>query len=85
MKRSLIGVAATAGVAASARLATHRWGATTEEHAMSLPGDELVPEPAIVATRAVNIEASPNECGLGWCRSAKTVGACTATTGSRTS
>lgn len=59
MKRSLIGVAATAGVAASARLATHRWGATTEEHAMSLPGDELVPEPAIVATRAVNIEAEP--------------------------
>ena len=34
-----------------------RWGATDEEVAASLPGDELVPQPAIARTKAVTIQA----------------------------
>lgn len=34
-----------------------RWGATDEEARMPLPGDELVPNPAIESTRAVTIQA----------------------------
>jgi len=34
-----------------------RWGATEEEVRMSLPGDDLVPEPAIEATWAVTVDA----------------------------
>ena len=34
------------------------WGATKGEQALRLPGDELVPEPATVVTRAVTVEAS---------------------------
>ena len=33
------------------------WGATKGEQALRLPGDELVPEPAVVVTRAVTVEA----------------------------
>jgi hypothetical protein len=36
-----------------------RWGATDGEVAMFLPGDDLLPEPATQATRAVSLEASP--------------------------
>ncbi|MFF0769091.1 hypothetical protein ACFYUK_09360 [Nonomuraea wenchangensis] len=36
-----------------------RWGATREEARAALPGDELVPHPHVVATRAVTIEAPP--------------------------
>jgi hypothetical protein len=46
----------TAGV--FARRATHGWGATAAERAEMLPGDQLVADPAIVATRAVTIGAS---------------------------
>jgi hypothetical protein len=38
-----------------------RWGATGEESTMSLPGDELVPEPAIQSTRAVTIDAPASD------------------------
>jgi hypothetical protein len=38
-----------------------RWGATDEELARELPGDELVPEPSFNATRAVTIRATPEE------------------------
>lgn len=34
-----------------------RWGATDEEVALDLPGDELVAEPAAQATRAITIDA----------------------------
>jgi hypothetical protein len=34
-----------------------RWGATAEEARAALPGDELVPDPAIQATRAVTVRA----------------------------
>jgi hypothetical protein len=34
-----------------------RWGATSEEVARSLPGDELVPRPRLTTTRAITIRA----------------------------
>jgi hypothetical protein len=34
-----------------------RWGATDEELRTPLPGDELVPDPAIVSTHAITIDA----------------------------
>lgn len=37
------------------------WGATKEETEMSLPGDELVYNPDFVFTRAITIEAKPQE------------------------
>ncbi len=37
----------------------HHWGATPEEVARSMPGDELVPNPLQVTTRAVTVNASP--------------------------
>lgn len=38
-----------------------RWGATDAEAAAQLPGDELVPEPAHRYTRAITIDAPPEE------------------------
>jgi hypothetical protein len=38
-----------------------RWGATDEEVAQAMPGDELVPRPAFNATRAITIRARPEE------------------------
>lgn len=38
-----------------------RWGATPEELAISLPGDELVPEPQLTSTRAITIHATPKD------------------------
>jgi hypothetical protein len=38
-----------------------RWGATLEEISASLPGDELVPAPRIGYTRAISIDASPEQ------------------------
>src|SRR5262245_18296846 len=38
-----------------------RWGASADEISASLPGDELVPSPRITYTRAVSINASPDE------------------------
>jgi hypothetical protein len=35
------------------------WGATLEELRKPLPGDELVPDPAVQSTRAVTVEAPP--------------------------
>lgn len=37
------------------------WGATREERARPMPGDELVPEPVSVSTRAITIQAAPEE------------------------
>ncbi len=36
------------------------WGATQEEVASTLPGDDLMPDAKIVATRAVDIDAPPS-------------------------
>jgi hypothetical protein len=38
-----------------------RWGATDEEIYSPMPGDELVPDPTYNATRAITIEATPEE------------------------
>ncbi len=37
-----------------------RWGATEAERSVTLPGDELVAEPATQLTRALTIDASPD-------------------------
>lgn len=37
------------------------WGATAEEVARSMPGDDLVPSPNLCATRAVTIRGTPEE------------------------
>lgn len=36
-----------------------RWGATAEEVARSMPGDEVLPEPRVSSTRAITIHAGP--------------------------
>ena len=54
-----------AAVAVSAHVASYglwrrwclTWGATTSEREAALPGDDLLPEPDILATRAIAIEA----------------------------
>jgi hypothetical protein len=63
----LAGVGAVASVAAAEavyrRVLRERvltWGATEEEAARRLPGDELLEEADIVATRAIAIEAPPS-------------------------
>jgi hypothetical protein len=38
---------------------TSRWGANDREIAMALPGDEYVPDPTAVSTKAVSIKAPP--------------------------
>lgn len=38
-----------------------RWGATDEEVARAMPGDEIVARPVFNATRAVTVDASPEE------------------------
>ncbi len=59
-------VVATATLALGALLLTRRmtqtWGTAEGEHDMVLPGDELVPDArAVVATRAVTIDAPPSD------------------------
>jgi hypothetical protein len=54
-------LAVSAFLISAARGATHQWGATSAEHRATLPGDELVADPAIVSTRAVTIDAPAEE------------------------
>lgn len=39
----------------------HNWGATSEEVNRPMPGDELVADPDMNATRAVSVQASPED------------------------
>jgi hypothetical protein len=55
----VVGVAALSVV--TLRWSALHWGATTEETRERLPGDEILPDPGLVATRAVTIEAPPEE------------------------
>lgn len=55
------GTAATVAYALAARPWLLRWGATAQELSKPLPGDELVPDPGIVTTRAVTIDAPAGE------------------------
>ena len=43
------------------RPAALHWGATAEEVARSIPGDDLVPSPSFCATRAVTIHGRPED------------------------
>ena len=47
----------TAGYFKFLRTLHMTWGATQEEVAATLPGDELMPKPKVVSTRAVEIDA----------------------------
>jgi hypothetical protein len=64
MKTRLMVVAAAAAVGfavADAVYRTREWGAFPQEVAMDLPGDGLVPEPAITVTRGVTVRAPADE------------------------
>jgi hypothetical protein len=55
----LVGAAAMSAV--TLRWSALHWGATTEESREPLPGDEILPDPGLVATRAITVEAPPEE------------------------
>jgi hypothetical protein len=59
--RSLAVGSASIAALALARRRYLRWGSTTEELAMALPGDELVPDANITATRAISIAAPADQ------------------------
>ena len=54
-------VAASAAYTWMLRPRGNRWGATDEEVAREMPGDDIVTEPDFVATRAVTIHAPPEQ------------------------
>jgi hypothetical protein len=56
-----LGVGLTAAYLLAVRPRLRRWGATDDEMRRTLPGDELVPDPAISATWAVTIDAPVRE------------------------
>ena len=60
-RRSGAGMAVIAGAAAAALLLARRWqlrwGATAQELAGPLPGDELIARPGLTATRALTVRA----------------------------
>ncbi|HEY6410844.1 MAG TPA: hypothetical protein VIY29_25605, partial [Ktedonobacteraceae bacterium] len=65
-KKIGLGVAALGAVALGVylrflRLWQLRWGATDEEVARATPGDDVVKQPTLNATRAVTIQARPEE------------------------
>jgi hypothetical protein len=60
MRRRLVAAASAIGVAAStyillARPRHLRWGASTQECEVSLPGDDLIASPDLTATRAITV------------------------------
>jgi len=55
--RGVIEVASMLVSAPLARLWFNRWGATAEECARGLPGDDLIPSPKLSYTRAITINA----------------------------
>lgn len=58
----VLGLAAPVGLAGLARLLRPwqtRWGATDDEVAAPLPGDDLLPGPAEQVTRAITVAATP--------------------------
>ena len=59
-----------------------RWGATPSDRARVMAGDRLLVNPTYSGTMAVTVNAMPEDFGLGLCRSAISVAACIATTGS---
>lgn len=57
--RPAIAAGTLVAAAALARQTMRNWGATKAECALDLPGDDLVPEPAVSTTRAITIDAPP--------------------------
>lgn len=60
----VVGGAQVVGTALGAPLLRSRyntWGATADEVASPMPGDELVPDPRLGYTRAIGISAAPSE------------------------
>jgi hypothetical protein len=60
MRSLALGTASIAAFALARRRYLH-WGSTTEELAMALLGDELVPNANITATRAISVAAPADE------------------------
>jgi hypothetical protein len=56
-RASLIAAIAVAAAVAVLRRRQLRWGATDAESTEPLPGDELLPDPDLMATRAITIHA----------------------------
>ena len=54
-------LAAAAAGTALARSRSLRWGATDDDLAAVLPGDELIAHPDLVATRAITIDATADQ------------------------
>src|SRR5260370_33897119 len=69
MRKRIAGIAAggaglAAGIAAAAypmlwRQQCMTWGATADEAASKMPGDDLLPNPDMLSTRAITIGAPP--------------------------
>jgi hypothetical protein len=57
----MVGAAAFAAYLLGIRPRQLRWGATDEEAARAMPGDDVVKQPTFSATRAVTIEAKPEQ------------------------
>ena len=63
-RRSVAGAAFVAGVLEYALFVRPwhlRWGAVPEEVSAALPGDDLIPRPNLVATRAISIRAAADD------------------------
>ncbi len=60
LTRTAAFAAAAAGVILAVRRVSLRWGATDEELLAKLAGDDLLPRPDLVATRAISIGAPPS-------------------------
>ncbi len=82
---SVLGALATCLYVFAVRPRIRRWGASPAEADMPLPGDELEPDPSMQTTRAVTIEAPPDQVWPWLAQLGQERGASTATSGSRTS
>lgn len=56
-----VAIAATIVSSPLSRSWYSKWGASADEVEMSLPGDDIVPNPVLVSTRAISIEAPADE------------------------
>ncbi|MDT5040929.1 MAG: hypothetical protein QOE51_1914 [Actinoplanes sp.] len=57
----LLGAAATAFYSPPVRRWYLTWGATPDEAERAMPGDELLPQPDMLSTRAITIAAPPSK------------------------
>ena len=58
---AVVGVAAVSAYKRFVKPWHLQWGATAEEITQTMPGDEIVESPALMATRAITINARPSE------------------------